>query len=69
MEIETVSELVDKLADWLGIYGGCKSNGEEGCELTEAKPFCCRSGFCQIMEDRIRTAVENDEKLNAHFKK
>jgi hypothetical protein len=63
MEIETVEDLASTLADWFGIYGGCKSDGDTGCELKEEKPFCCRSGFCQIMEERIRGAVENDRKL------
>lgn len=67
MEIETVEDLANTLADWIGIYGGCKSNGETGCELKESKPFCCRAGFCQTMEERIVNAVENDKKIKEHF--
>ncbi len=72
MNIETVDELVDELANWLGIYGGCKNNEEsENCEnlctFDAKKPFCCRNAFLLEMEDRIRQAVENEKKLNEHF--
>jgi hypothetical protein len=63
MNIETVSELAEQIADWIGIYGGCKSTGDEGCEWDEKKPFCCRQGFVSDIEDRIKAAVENDRKL------
>lgn len=63
MDIETVSDLVNTLADWLGIYGCCKSDGDEGCEFNKQKPFCCRMGFVGEMEERIPAAVENDKKL------
>lgn len=63
MEIETTESLVEQLADWFGIYGGCKGDGDDGCELDDKKPFCCRQGFCDTMEERIKTAAENDKKL------
>lgn len=35
MQIETVDELAEQIADWLGIYGSCKKenplNGDEEC--------------------------------------
>lgn len=65
MNIETVSDLAEKIADWIGIYGGCKSTGDEGCEWDAKKPFCCRQGFVDHMEERIRQAVDNDNKLEA----
>lgn len=69
MNIETVTDLAEKIADMLGIYGGCKSNGDDGCEYDcnmidrlPPKP-CCRQGFVGLMEERIAAAVENDKKL------
>ena len=64
MNIETVEDLAETLADWLGIYGGCKSDGDTGCEFDKDKPFCCRQGFVSEMKERIVKAVENDNKLN-----
>ena len=57
VELETVHELVEDLADKLGIY---KTRPEfddhpENCE--------CRMCFVINMEDRIREAVANDEYL------
>ena len=63
MSIETASDLADKLADWLGIYGGCKSDGDNGCTYDKRNPFCCRQGFVGAMEERIREAVENEKIL------
>ena len=65
MEIETVKELAEKLADWIGIYGGCKSDGDVGCTYDKNEPFCCRQGFLGSMEERIRESVENDKKLES----
>jgi hypothetical protein len=65
MIIETVDDLSNTLADWLGIYGCCKSNGDEGCEFKKDLPFCCRMGFVGEMTERITTAVENDKKLES----
>ena len=58
--LETVNELADTIADWCGIYGTCKSDGETGCELVDEKPFCCRMGFLDAMSRRIEMAVKND---------
>lgn len=69
MKIETVDELVDQLADWLGIYGGCKNphdatSCETKCEFDPKRPFCCRNGWQSAMEERIRQAVKNEEELS-----
>lgn len=63
MNIETVEDLSNTIADWLGIYGCCKSNGDEGCEFNKDKPFCCRVGFTSEMKERMNTAVGNDFKI------
>jgi len=65
MENETVEDLANEIANWLGIYGGCKvqERGEDGCEESEKNIFCCRQGFTMMLEDRIRAAVENDIRL------
>lgn len=61
--VETVEDLAETLADWCGVYGSCKSNGETGCELEESKPDCCRMGFVDVMQKRIRESVENEKML------
>lgn len=64
MKIETVSDLAEQIANWIGIYGGCKSDGETGCTYDKFEnPLCCRAGFITAMEERIREAVENNKKL------
>lgn len=64
MFIETTEELAEKIADWLGIYGGCKGNGDDGCTYDKNKPFCCRVGFTGAMKERMTEAVENDNKID-----
>ena len=64
MKIETVSELAEQIANWIGIYGNCKFDGETGCTYDKFEnPLCCRHGFIIAMEERICEAVENDKKL------
>lgn len=65
MHIETTEDLAEKMADWLGIYGGCKSDGDDGCTYDKLKPFCCRIGFMGAMKERMIEAVENDKKLES----
>jgi hypothetical protein len=67
MEIETPELLAEKIADWLGIYGGCKniSESDSNCVFDPQKPFCCRIGFVGEIEERIRQCVENEKQLNA----
>lgn len=64
MEIETVEDLTNWLADKLGVYGSCKdAANSEDC--TNETPFCCRVGFMIEMTRRIEHAVENDRRLNS----
>jgi len=59
VELETVQELCECLADKLGIYGN-------GPKFDVHSDNCkCRICFVTTMEDRIREAVENDKYLNA----
>lgn len=60
MNIETVDELAEKVADWLGVYDPCKG---EQCVVDKSKPFCCRFEFVTSLKERIRNAVENEKKL------
>lgn len=70
MEIETVADLADRIADWIGVYGACKDEGNgDGCEFSEKKVACCRVGFTMHLEERIRQAVENDKKIEQFFLK
>ena len=65
MEIETVEELAEQIADWLGVFGGCKniSSDDENCTYDKWKPFCCRVGFIGAISERMREAVANEKKL------
>lgn len=62
MNIETVEDLANQVADWIGCYGCCK-NAELGIDCEEKSDTCCRMGFMMVFPDRIRLAVENDKKL------
>lgn len=65
MNIETTEELAEKLADWLGIYDGCKNktSDDDLCTYDKSKPFCCRQGFVEAMKERMTEAVDNEKKL------
>lgn len=66
MNIETVEELAEQIADWCGIYGGCKNITEDDNNCTYDKfknPACCRNGFIEAITERMIDAVENDKKL------
>ena len=57
VELETVHELAEDLADKLGVYG-------HSPELKYHPNDCkCRMCFVTKMEDRIIEAVENDKYL------
>lgn len=62
MKIETLDEIINELADKMGIYGCCKK-AEENEDCEEKNSFCCRVAFTWVYEDRIRKAIENEEKL------
>lgn len=64
MNFETVPELAEQIADWCGIYGACSSDGDTGCRFDLQNPICCRVGFTEAMEQRIREAVKNDARVN-----
>lgn len=60
MAIETVEDIVEEIADRLGIYGACKA--QEG----ECPDDCtCRPNFTGGLLERIRRAVEVEQKLKA----
>ena len=65
MNIETTEDLTEQIADWLGVYGGCKniSSDDDLCTYDRNKPFCCRQGFVGAIKERMIEAVENDKKL------
>lgn len=72
MTIETVDDLCNQIADWIGVYGACKAcNDSEdeanGCE--NENPLCCRTGFMMMLSERMQEAVENDKRLNEFFMK
>lgn len=61
MNIEILDDIVNELADMLGIYGACKSTNPDGCE--DGNMRCCRVGFDIELKDRIYAAIENEKKL------
>lgn len=63
MNIETTDDLCNQVADWIGVYGCCKSEDERGCE--NENPLCCRTGFMMAFKERMIEAVENDKKLES----
>lgn len=65
MNVETLDDVCNKIADWVGVYGCCKGNGDVGCEFDTDKPLCCRVGFTGHLKERIEQAIENDKKLAA----
>lgn len=62
MTIETVEDLCNDIADKLGVYGACKSEDINECKSECAE--CCRVGFMLVWPDRIRKAVDNENKIN-----
>lgn len=64
MDIETVDEIVEQIADWCGIYGNCRQDdGTGSVKCTELDVTCCRLNFVMEMPDRIRRAVDNEKFL------
>jgi len=62
MKIEVLEDVLEELANKLGVYGCCNpAENEEDCNSDNG--FCCRTGFMMTYEDRIRQAIENEKKL------
>lgn len=60
MNIETIDDIVEDIANKMGVYGSCtcRDNGNE-----KDLPYCCRSSFTASMKERIYNALENETKL------
>lgn len=67
MAIETLDDVLNELADKLGVYGCCKNyldgEGNETGECNEKDPCCCRIGFMIEYENRIKEAVRIEKQL------
>jgi len=65
MQIETVEELADQIADWIGVYEGCRNvtSEDNNCTYDKNKPLCCRTGFVRAISERIREAAENEKRF------
>jgi hypothetical protein len=65
MEIETVNDFCEHLADLVGVYGGCKHAEKGDGDCPEKLITCCRIGFVTEISERIWKAVENEKMLSA----
>jgi hypothetical protein len=65
MSIETLDDVLNEIADKAYIYGACKSLDPDGC--SQSCTFCCRVGFMNSYEDRIRDAIVNEIKVEVAF--
>lgn len=54
MEVLVLDDVLNELADLLGIYGTCPN--DDGCEASEK--CICRNGFIMEFENKIRMAIE-----------
>lgn len=64
MAIETIDDIVEDMADKLGIHGGCTDPiGDDGCEGDVGHGHCCRISFVSELRDRIDRAIEVEQKL------
>ena len=55
----TAGEIVDNVADKLGIYGACQSDKGKGC----SKDTCnCRSGFVTVLQSEIESLMDSQLK-------
>lgn len=63
MNIEIIDDIVNDIADKMGIYGACKSEDPDGCYNDDL--CCCRVGFSMTMTERIYAAIENEKKLRS----
>ncbi len=59
--IETVGELADTLADLIGVYGV----HDEEAECPDDPRRMCRACVTSVMTGRIRTAAQNERRLDA----
>jgi len=64
MNIETIDDILNELADKLYVYGCCKAATKAVDVCEEKDPCCCRVGFMIEYRERINKAIENEEKLN-----
>ena len=64
MYIETIDDILNELADKIGVYGCCQAASEGKDECNEKNPCCCRVGFMMEYKDRIEKATYNENKLS-----
>ena len=58
MPIETLSDIIDTLADQVGVYGAHDEENDEACQV---KP--CRVCWASELNDRIWSAVRTEQAL------
>ena len=59
--IEIVSEIVDELCDLFGVYGA----HEHGKVCPDDLRKMCRMCFSSVVSERLKAALENEQKLKA----
>ena len=65
MYIETIDDILNELADKMGVYGCCKDAEEGSVSCDDKNPCCCRVGFMMEYNSRIRKAVINESELES----
>lgn|SRR5574337_121378 len=64
MSIETLDDIIEEIADKLGIYGACPQiDPNSGFQTGECKPCNCRPEFVGDLQRRIRAAGEVERRL------
>lgn len=58
--IESVDELAEELADYVGAYGAHTRDSDLLTDNIETAVGCCRVCFVEHISKRIRTAVANE---------
>ena len=59
MAIETLDDVIDQLADWIGVYGA----HEDGTAVRSHDELHCRVCFMSVMRQRIEAALEAERSL------
>lgn len=60
---ETIDDIVEEIADKLGVYEGKYSSEEKGSGPVHPEDCDCRICFTSALHDRLDEAYKNEQKL------